>query len=32
MASEAERLNLGFDYAAGSDGGSAFYFRIGEAF
>jgi len=32
MASEAERLNLGFDYAVGSDGGSAFYFRIGEAF
>jgi len=30
--SEAERITVGFDYAHGSDGGSAVYFRIGEAF
>jgi outer membrane protein assembly factor BamA len=32
VASESERVNLGIDYAHASDGGSAFYFRIGEAF
>jgi len=30
--SEAERITVGFDYAYASDGGSAVYFRIGEAF
>jgi len=32
VASEAERVNLGIDYARASDGDSAVYFRIGEAF
>jgi len=32
VASESERVNLGVDYARASDGGPAFYFRIGEAF
>jgi len=32
VASESERVNLGIDYARASDGDSAFYFRIGEAF
>ncbi|HTO81342.1 MAG TPA: BamA/TamA family outer membrane protein [Methylomirabilota bacterium] len=32
VASESERVNLGIDYAHASDGESAFYFRIGEAF
>lgn len=32
VASESERVNLGVDYARASDGDSAFYFRIGEAF
>lgn len=32
VASESERVNLGIDYARASDGGDAFYFRIGEAF
>jgi outer membrane protein assembly factor BamA len=32
VASESERINLGIDYARASDGDSAFYFRIGEAF
>ncbi len=32
VASESERVNLGIDYARASDGESAFYFRIGEAF
>jgi outer membrane protein assembly factor BamA len=31
-ASESERVNLGIDYARASDGDSAVYFRIGEAF
>lgn len=32
VASESERVNLGIDYARASDGDSAVYFRIGEAF
>jgi len=32
VASESERINLGIDYARASDGDSAYYFRIGEAF
>jgi outer membrane protein assembly factor BamA len=32
IASESERVNLGIDYARASDGDSAVYFRIGEAF
>jgi outer membrane protein assembly factor BamA len=32
IASESERVNLGIDYARASDGDSALYFRIGEAF
>lgn len=32
VASESERINLGIDYARSSDGDSAVYFRIGEAF
>ena len=32
VASESERINLGIDYARASDGDSAVYFRIGEAF
>jgi hypothetical protein len=32
VVSESERVNLGIDYARASDGDSAVYFPIGEAF